>query len=521
MVSKINAERLAAGLLGMALASAGMAQDTDLSPGQTGWPLGGSLSAGPLVQISGKSPFGALDSCGNFPGTVGTPGSNFLNSEIEPWVDVNPAYPGNIVAYWQQDRWSNGGARSLVAGVSLDGGSTWETIVVPGLTDCSGGKFERASDPWLSFSPDGTLHQISLSFNIDPPSNLPALFGPNALLVSKSNDGGLTWSDPITIIEDSDPHFLNDKESITADPEDSNLVYATWDRLQNLDDLGTSFKGPALFTRTTNGGDTWEKPRAIFDPGVDNQVIGAQIVVTPDGRLLDFFNEIINVRPDGTLNRLPKNLSLVSSSDKGVTWSAESTRANRILSVGTVTPNLGAPVRDAANLFDVAVDSRNGKLYAVWQDARFSGFEFDSIAFSMSDDGGQSWSRPIKVNKTPRGLPPLRQQAFVPSVAVTEDGTVVVTYYDFRNDDNGPSELVDYFAVSCRGSCNFPLFWSREVQLTNKSFDLLQAPFAGGLFLGDYMGLAGARKNALPVFGQTISDEDPTSLFFRRIDTGD
>jgi hypothetical protein len=94
-------------------------------------------------------------------------------------------------------------------------------------------------------------------------------------------------------------------------------------------------------------------------------------------------------------------------------------------------------------------------------------------------------------------------------------------YYDFRNDDNGLGELVDYFAVSCHGSCNFPLFWGREVRLTNKSFDLLQAPFAQGLFLGDYMGLAGARNNALPVFGQTVSDEDPTSLFFRRIDTGD
>jgi hypothetical protein len=36
----------------MALASAGMAQDADLSPGQTGLPLGGSLSAGPLVQLN-------------------------------------------------------------------------------------------------------------------------------------------------------------------------------------------------------------------------------------------------------------------------------------------------------------------------------------------------------------------------------------------------------------------------------------------------------------------------------------
>ena len=78
-----------------------------------------------------------------------------------------------------------------------------------------------------------------------------------------------------------------------------------------------------------------------------------------------------------------------------------------------VTPDLGIPVRDASILFDVAVDPNSGALYAVWQDARFSGF--DEVAFTMSSDGGFTWSAPIKVSQTPGNSISLRQQAFLPS----------------------------------------------------------------------------------------------------------
>src|SRR5262249_19705806 len=64
------------------------------------------------------------------------PGINFPNSTVEPWADVNPTNPLNIVATWQQDRWSNGGSRGLVAGVSTDGGATWTSVVIPKITAC-------------------------------------------------------------------------------------------------------------------------------------------------------------------------------------------------------------------------------------------------------------------------------------------------------------------------------------------------------------------------------------------------
>src|ERR671934_1281967 len=49
----------------------------------------------------------------------------FPNAEPEPRADVNPTNSSNIVGPYQQDRWSDGGARGLVASWSKDGGATW------------------------------------------------------------------------------------------------------------------------------------------------------------------------------------------------------------------------------------------------------------------------------------------------------------------------------------------------------------------------------------------------------------
>src|SRR5690242_9537175 len=71
------------------------------------------------VAVSGDSPFAGC--------TAGGPiGTNFPGEEVEPWNVVNPRNPANQVAFWQQDRWSNGGAKGLVAGVTHDFGRHWK-----------------------------------------------------------------------------------------------------------------------------------------------------------------------------------------------------------------------------------------------------------------------------------------------------------------------------------------------------------------------------------------------------------
>lgn len=366
---------------------------------------------------------------------------------------------------------------------------------------------------------------MSLVFITDPPPGSDRGFGPNGMAVSKSEDGGITWSDPILIAEDDNPRYLNDKNSITADPTDADYVYAVWDRLdvspggikinrRFRGGLG-SFKGPAMFARSTDGGDSWEPAKKLYNPGGLNQTIGNQIVVLPNGTLIDFFNEILNFRNDDGGSKFDFNLSIKYSMNKGDRWlpRGRPIRTNKIQSLGVVTPDNRIPVRDASILFDVAVDSNNGNLYAVWQDARFSGF--DEIAFSESTDGGFTWSTPIKVNQSPANANPLRGQAFIPSVEVVA-GVVGVTYYDFRNDDDS-GELADYWFVSCAESCSDPANWGNEAQLTNDSFDYLFAPFANGLFLGDYVGLASDGSDFVAFFQQSLSDDDPASGFFRRI----
>ena len=156
---------------------------------------GGALSLSPLQVISGPSPFADCDIS-----QMGAGGVNFLDSEVEPWVEVNPTNPDNVVAVWQQDRWSNGGARGLLTAFTDDGGATWGTTfphfsICAGGTEANGGNYERSSDPWVSFSPNGVAHQISLSVNFinDPVT---------AILVSRSADGGETWSEPITVARD-------------------------------------------------------------------------------------------------------------------------------------------------------------------------------------------------------------------------------------------------------------------------------------------------------------------------------
>ena len=115
----------------------------------------------------------------------------------------------------------------------------------------------------------------------------------------------------------------------------------------------------------------------------------------------------------------------------------------------------------------------------------------DEIAFSRSKDGGLTWSPPVKINQTPANLPLGNRQAFVPNIAVAADGTLAVTYYDFRFHQAGGPLATDLWGVFCRpgADCANPASWGREVRLTAHSFDMRQAHDAAGYFVGDYNGL--------------------------------
>jgi hypothetical protein len=440
------------------------------------------------------------------PGCSGsTTGTLYPGTEVEPWIATNPADAGNSIAVWQQDRYSNGGANSLRAAYSSNG--TWATPATqPAFTKCSGGTvptvnaFERASDPWVTFSSDGsTAYFMALVVNQSTTLD-------SGMTVSRSFDGGRTWEhDPTVLKYDANNHMLNDKNSMTADRFDAGTAYAIWDRLvfPNERSKGQSFEnaaafyGPTWFTRTTNGGDSWETARKIWDPGQEHhnsgrndQSIGNQIVQTGKGTLVDIFDWINNDNGGGGKGY---KVAALRSTDNGQTWS-NATVVSRFIPGVVVDPTTGAPVRTGDIIPEVAYDPRAGSdtVYAIWQGGSAS--SRSSIYFSSSTDGGQHWSTPVIVNKL------TTTEAFTPAIHVDKNGRIGITYYDFRNDDASPPLTTDYWSIV---SSDGGQTWD-ESHISGP-FDQRTAAVARGFFLGDYAGLSTADAGDVfhAVFGQS------------------
>ena len=456
-----------------------------------------AFAVGLSVTVSGPSPFAACTAGGTSTST------NYPEAEVEPFVAVNPTNSSNIVGVFQQDRWSDGGAHGLLAASSFDGGSSWSSSFAP-FSTCSGGSYDRASDPWVTFDTAGNAYQIALSAS----SDLEA----SAVLVAKSTNGGATWSVPSTLIQDTSGLHFNDKESITGDPTRPGYVYAVWDRgtfpsdRRNIRSFFGShaYRGQPMFSRTTDGGQTWSAPLGMANQNIFT--IGNQIAVLPDGTLVDMFldGQGSGVQPS------PNHAfeAVMVSGDAGLTWSQPIKIANWFPEV-TVDPDNGNLVRTGNGIADLAVDPNSGTIYAVWEDGSFSSDGHADVAFSKSTDGGQKWAPPIKVNMSPSGV-----QAFTPSVAVSADGTVGITYYDFRNNTAAAGVPTDVWFVH---SHDAGTTWTE--QHVSGPFDIETAPVSRGNFLGDYEGLASAGNDFLAFFvmANTGNVANRTDVFFVRL----
>jgi hypothetical protein len=468
----------------------------------------GAFASPTLVTVSGPSPYAGCS-------TAGQPGTVYVNAEVEPWVAVNPANSKNLIGVWQQDRWSNGGAQGLVAGSSSNGGISWSETTLP-FSGCAPGAvvdpftgtpYNRASDPWVSIGPDGTAYAVGLlATNSTISGNNDTGIG-----TATSSDGGKTWGNTALIKSDQGTspvfeftQFFNDKESITADPLHAGTAYVVWDRLvspshsPDADLRAHAFRGPTWFSKTTDGGTTWQGTRAIFDPGQNSQTIGNQVVVDPrTGVLYDFF-ELFQTTGSPKFTPRGSSADVITSSDGGATWSKPTVIASQ-QAANDVDPNTGAPLRTAGGVPEVAIDARTGQLYVVWEDARFTGGAVNQVVISGSTDGGATWSAPAMVSAVSG------QPAFTPSVAVDAAGTVAVTYYDLRNLAAGNTTTLptDYWLTT---STNQGASFGNEVHLAG-SFDLLNAPFAGGFFLGDYEALAANGTSFEPFFVQTNGED--------------
>jgi hypothetical protein len=531
-----------------------------LGTGQSGW-----ADVGEIIPISDISPYPPGVDCNGTPQT----GTVWRNSETEPYMEVDFGYPDRMVAIVHQDRWSNGSAQSTATFYSDDGGLNWNLSHTP-ITRCSEGllegpeSFDRASDPWLAVTPGkegvghgflhgrgAIFHQMSLMTD-----RLPPFTGElrSAYSMLRSKDGGETWSDPIVVsnrteFEPGAP--FNDKNSLTADPYKRRYVYGTWQLLMDVQPEDDSliplefFYSDTYFVRTHDTGRSWESARPIYkirddvellaaagiDPAATTifgaQNIGHQIVVLPDGRLVNISRASFIAEDTNFLER-----TIIRSFDNGETWE----QTAKILPSTTIggfvafdaelsaasDGTINNTVRSAGMIPDIAVNRTNGFMYVVWQDVDPT-FSFIGVFMSMSRDGGDTWSDHITVgggDPTPDGYASYAQ---LPAVHVADDGTVGVLFFDDRNDVICPDLSLtneknpECFTVLPDGSVQAgpyhqdwyfktydpDLNFIAERRVTPESFDLRQAPVARGYFPGDYVNCTSTDNDFVCAFTRT------------------
>jgi hypothetical protein len=404
---------------------------------------------------------------------------------VESSVAVNPRDPRQILVSWIQ------GAASLLVMASRDGGRSFSRIFVPGLSACTGGTAQAASDPTVAFSADGRVAYFSgvpvdiLSLNPFTPSS--------SMAVSRSFDGGFSWPVPALIQRPTGNYW--DKPELSVDPRRPERAFYAYD-LRLAPDYA---HGYSLFSSTANRGRTWSVPRKLYDPHTsDSWPATSTILANRDGSLLDVFG-LQKTHSGGA-----EQVLAIRSTDGGRTW-------GKPILIGRSS---GRPLTDPVTQSGLAggytlpsqTVAPNGDVYVAWLQLGASNAS-SRIAVARSIDGGRDWSRHALA---------VRGQGALPTIGVAGDGTVGVLYYVIAAASRG-----GYWAtrVAVATSSDRGRHWSRHP--VAGPFNLLTAGRnALCCRLGDYEGiarlphgLAAAFSMAKPIARNVID------VYFTRITT--
>ncbi len=436
----------------------------------------------PLTKVSGSDPYASC-TVGGIPGAVA-----YTGSEVEPELAIDPQRPNRLIGVWQQDRWSaGGGSRGIVVTRSVDGGRTFSNTTMP-VTRCAGGlDYERASFAWVSIGPDGTAYGSAFAFDVNTARNTVA--------ASASDDVGLSWRNTTALIDDTSVQFLNDRNSVTADPLRPGTAYQIWSRIDGGPTGAQLLTGPTMLSVTHDHGHTWSQPRVIIPTGSFQQTVANVIVADPrTGALYDFFT-LLQFTDDTGGTIASADYAMSRSFDGGQTWSAPIV-VTQDTSIPDFHPNTGVELRTgAAGFTSPAVDPVTGQLYLVFQATDFTNWAYNQVELVTSTDQGTTWTRPIRVNAVPSA------EAFNPRVAVSPTGQVAVMYSDLRTltDETTTLPTSTWLTVSPRGGEHF----DRERQIA-PVFDFMSAPI---LFLGRYQGLVTSPTGFRPLFAMANSNQ--------------
>lgn len=383
-------------------------------------------------------------------------------TEVEPDTF---AWGPTVVSVWQTGRVFDGGS-SDIGWATSRGGVSWAHGFLPSTTTASTptGPFFAASDASVAYDArDGVWMTSWLGLHEKGG-------GVVDVMLSRSTDGGLSWSDPITI---SATGTFYDKNWTTCDNNQGSPFYGNC--YTEFDNASTG--DLELMSTSSDGGLTWGTPTPTADTV---HGLGGQPVVQPDGRVVVPFEG------------LGRQIRSFSSEDGGATWDAS-------VQISTVSSHRVPGVRTSP--LPTAEISGDGTVYVAWQDSRFEAGAANDIVYSTSTDG-TTWSPVTRIPLDPVGS---NVDHFIPGLAVNRATSgastqLAVTYYFDTNPDCSGSTCE--IQVGSASSIDNGSTWSAPDVLSPPMQLGWLAPTNQGVMVGDYIStsfLAG-RERVVGVF---------------------
>lgn len=396
-------------------------------------------------------------------------------TEVEP---DNYASGSTIVNAFQVGRFTDGGSSNNGWATSTDNGATWKHGFLPGTTVYATpkGTYARISDPAVAYDAKHKVWMISgLAILNEGGSPIGA-----AVLVNRSTNGGLTWSNPVTAAKAANGVFF-DKDWIVCDDTSSSPhygnCYVEWD-IASSGDL-------VQMSTSTDGGKTWSAGKTTADHASG---LGGQPLVQPNGTVVVPF--------------LGNNIEAFTSTDGGSTWT-------KSVFVGSANSHAEGGNLRSGPLPSAEIDGA-GKVYVAWENCQFEkNCSANDIVYSTSSDG-VTWSA---VQRVPIDAVGSGVDHFIPGIGVdkTTSGNsahigITYYYYPVSNCSVTTCQLDVGFISSTNGGST----WSSAQQLAGP-LKLSWLAQAGGAMVGDYISTSIINGKAFPIFVSALA---PTNGVF-------
>ncbi|GCE14491.1 sialidase family protein [Tengunoibacter tsumagoiensis] len=183
----------------------------------------------------------------------------YKNSDSQHQTQVEPdtfSVGSTVVSAFQSGRFvSGGGASGISWSTSFDAGLSWTGGSLKGITINDGGPYARASDAVVAYD---LAHHTWLISSLGAKTTFDGVVGSTAVIVSRSSNA-LTWSKPVTVAASSSTQNF-DKDWIVCDQHPTSpffgRCYAQWDD-------GASTPWLTFMSYSDDGGLTWSTPQNL------------------------------------------------------------------------------------------------------------------------------------------------------------------------------------------------------------------------------------------------------------------